>query len=167
MAIRTINAPDNNARHGHNRATVTSAYLKDALEKGAARFKWEEKKKLSGQRKGTKVIGLGVGSAFHPAGLTGFDGLVRITPDGKLHIHTGVGNLGTYSYAGTARVAAEALQCKWENCVIERGDCRLLDVGGRIEVGLAGAEIRHVDALRFKRLGFGVDREGPRWLNAV
>jgi len=124
VAIRTINAPDNNAKHGHERATVTSAYLKDALEKGAAKFNWEEKKKLSGQRKGSKVIGVGIGSAFHPAGLTGFDGLVRITPDGKLHIHTGVGNLGTYSYAGTSRVAAEALKCKWDNCIIERGDSR-------------------------------------------
>lgn len=124
VAIRTINAPDNNAKHGHERATVTSAYLKDALAKGAAKFNWEEKKKLSGQKKGSKVIGVGVGSAFHPAGLTGFDGLVRITPDGKLHIHTGVGNLGTYSYAGTARVAAEALKCKWENCILERGDSR-------------------------------------------
>ena len=28
--------------------------------------------------------------------------IVRILPDGKLYVHTGVGNLGTYSYASTA-----------------------------------------------------------------
>jgi xanthine dehydrogenase molybdenum-binding subunit len=124
VAIRKINAPDNDAKHGAERAPVTSAYLKDALEKGAARFNWEEKLKLSGTRKGSKVIGVGVASAFHSGGFHGFDGLVRITPDGKVHIHTGVGNLGTYSYAATSRVVAEALKCKWENCVIEHGDSR-------------------------------------------
>ena len=124
VAIRLINAPDSNGKHGEKQLPMTSAFLKDALEKGAARFKWEEKTKLSGQRRGSKVIGVGVGSAFHPAGQTGFDGLVRITPDGKTHIHTGVGNLGTYSYAGTARVAAEVLKANWDNCILERGDSR-------------------------------------------
>ncbi len=44
-----------------------------------------------------------------------------MAPDGTLHIHSGVGNLGTYSYAGTCRAAAERLQIPWERCVIERG----------------------------------------------
>ena len=124
LAIRLINAPDSDGKEGEHQAPLTSAFLKDALQKGAERFKWEEKLKLSGQRKGSKVIGVGVGSAFHPAGQTGFDGLVRITPDGKIHIHTGVGNLGTYSYAGTARTAAEVLKVNWDNVVLERGDSR-------------------------------------------
>jgi len=124
LAIRMINAPDSEGKHGEKQEPMTSAFLKDALEKGASRFQWDEKVKLSGQRRGSKVIGVGVGSAFHPAGQTGFDGLVRITPDGKIHIHTGVGNLGTYSYAATSRVAAEVLKCAWENCIIERGDSR-------------------------------------------
>jgi len=124
LAIRKVNAPDSNGKHGAKQEPVTSAFLKDALDKGAARFKWDEKVKLSGQRRGSKVIGVGVGSAFHSAGQTGFDGLVRITPDGKIHIHTGVGNLGTYSYASTSRVSAEVLKCNWDNCIIERGDSR-------------------------------------------
>src|SRR5690606_40251074 len=49
-------------------------------------------------------------------------GIVRLTPDGKLHIHTGIGTLGNYSHTGTARVAAEVLKCSWDNCVVERGD---------------------------------------------
>jgi CO/xanthine dehydrogenase Mo-binding subunit len=122
VAIRRINAPDNNSRYGGNQGPITSAYLRDALDQGAQSFDWEAKKAQSGQRRGSKVIGVGVGQAFHSAGSSGFDGLVRLTPDGRLHIHTGVGNLGTYSYAATSRVAAEVLQCRWENCVIERGD---------------------------------------------
>jgi CO/xanthine dehydrogenase Mo-binding subunit len=94
------------------------------LDKGAEQFDWQAKRALSGQRTGSKVIGVGVGQAYHSAGSNGFDGLVRITPDGMLHIHTGVGNLGTFSHSGTSRVAAEVLQCAWENCVVERGDSR-------------------------------------------
>ena len=39
-------------------------------------------------------------------------------------LHTGAGNLGTYSYAGTVRVVPEMLDAAWENCVIHRGDTR-------------------------------------------
>jgi CO/xanthine dehydrogenase Mo-binding subunit len=124
VAIRRVNAPDKDGKIGEKRTKLTSAYLKDALDQGAKRFGWDEKKKLSGKRNGSKVTGVGVGQAFHEAGYAGFDGLVRITPDGKLHIHSGAGNLGTYSYASTSRVAAEVLNCDWEDCVIEHGDSR-------------------------------------------
>ncbi len=103
---------------------MTSSYLRDAQQKGAARFGWAERISRSGERRGSKVTGIGIGQAYHPAGFNGFDGLVRITPDGKLHIHTGVGNLGTFSHSGTARIAAEVLKYDWENCIVERGDSR-------------------------------------------
>jgi CO/xanthine dehydrogenase Mo-binding subunit len=121
-AIRIKNNPSNATQYGPNKATPTSAYIKEALEQGALEFNWEEKKRLSGRRNGPKVIGIGIGQAHHPGGASGFDGLVRITPDGILHIHTGVGNLGTYSHSGTSRVAAETLKYDWDHCVIERGD---------------------------------------------
>jgi CO/xanthine dehydrogenase Mo-binding subunit len=124
LQIRSINAPKPESKVGRERRTVTSAYLADALAKGAADFKWEERRKRSGQRNGSRVTGIGIGQAYHPAGFNGFDGLVRITPDGKLHIHTGVGNLGTFSHSGTARIAAEVLKYDWENCIVERGDTR-------------------------------------------
>ncbi|MGH8465365.1 MAG: xanthine dehydrogenase family protein molybdopterin-binding subunit, partial [Pseudomonas sp.] len=124
LAIRRINAPGNDARFGDEQGAVTSAYLGEALDKGAAQFGWAGKFRRNGERNGRKVIGVGVGQAYHSAGSSGFDGLVRIAPDGKLHIHTGVGNLGTYSYSTTSRVAAEVLKCRWENCVVERGDSR-------------------------------------------
>jgi len=124
LQIRRINSPNLQTKVGEDRRAITSAYLHDALVKGAARFKWDERKARSGQRKGSKVTGVGIGQAYHPAGFNGFDGLVRITPDGKLHIHTGVGNLGTFSHSGTARIAAEVLKCDWDNCIVERGDTR-------------------------------------------
>ncbi len=125
VQIRKINAPDSSGKIGADRGPVTSAFLREALDKGAAMFDWETKKQRSGQKTGSKVIGIGIGQGYHSAGSNGFDGLVRITPDGKLHVHTGVGNLGTYSHSATARVPAELLNVAWENVVIERGDSRL------------------------------------------
>ncbi|HJO39810.1 MAG: xanthine dehydrogenase family protein molybdopterin-binding subunit [Vicinamibacterales bacterium] len=122
FAIRRINAPGHDALYGGNRGAITSSYQGEALDKGKEKFDWAGKLARSGQRNGSKVRGVGIGQAFHSAGSNGFDGLVRLTPEGKLHIHTGVGNLGTYSYASTSRVAAEVLQCDWEHCVIEHGD---------------------------------------------
>jgi len=124
VAIRRLNAPDNSVRYGEDQGGVTSVYLDDALTLGAERFGWEERLARSGARSGPKVTAVAVGQAWHPAGASGLDGLVRITPDGVLHIHTGVGNLGTYSHSATSRVAAEVLGYEWENCVIERGDSR-------------------------------------------
>lgn len=124
LAIRRINAADNNAKYYADQGPVTSAYQREALEMGAEAIDWSALLARSGQRQGPKVIGIGVGQAFHPAGRNGYDGLVRVAPDGKLHIHSGAGNLGTYSHTGTSRVAAEILKCNWDNCVVERGDSR-------------------------------------------
>ena len=124
LAIRRINAPDNDSKYGSRQGPVTSVYMREALDKGGKAFDWAEKKKKSRQRNGSKVIGVGIGQAYHSAGSSKFDGLVRLTPEGKLHIHSGVGNLGTFSHTATSLAAAEVLTCKWENCVIERGDSR-------------------------------------------
>lgn len=121
LRIRAINAPDHDTQLA-GKEKVSSSYQPEALALGARKFGWDAKRQLSGQRKGSKVIGIGVGQGYHSAGAAGFDGLVRITPDGKLHIHSGVGNLGTYSYATTSRVAAEVLGCAWEDCIVEHGD---------------------------------------------
>jgi len=121
LAIRKLNAPDNDAKIGAERLNVTSAYLPVALEKGAALFDWDAHIQRSGQRNGSKVYGVGVGQAYHDVGRRGYDGLCVLTPDGKLHLHSGVGNLGTYSYASTTRAAAEMLKMDWEDCIVHQG----------------------------------------------
>ena len=121
LEIRRINAPDNNGKMGGNQVPLTSAYMPEALERGAELFDWETKRQRSGERNGSKVYGVGIGQAYHDTGRTGYDGLIVLTPDGKLHLHSGVGNLGTYSYASTTRAAAELLKCDWESCVVHQG----------------------------------------------
>lgn len=124
LKIREINAPTHDAKYDGKQGDITSSYLPEALKIGAEKFNYTEKLKRSGEKNGSKVIGIGVGQAYHSAGASGFDGLLCIKPDGKLHLHSGVGNLGTYSYATTTRVAAEVLGFNWENCIIHNGDSR-------------------------------------------
>ncbi len=123
LALRLANAPGGGqgGKIGPKQAPLTSAYLREGLEQGAKAFGYAERVEKAGKQPDGKIRAIGIGQAYHAAGYNGFDGMVRITPDGILHIHTGVGNLGTYSYAATSRVAAEVLGYDWKNTVIERG----------------------------------------------
>ena len=49
------------------------------------------------ERSGTKVRGLGVALAGHDGGDTGYDGLLVITPQGRVRFQSGIANLGTDS----------------------------------------------------------------------
>ncbi len=120
-AFRRLNAPHSESPVYENQGPVTSAFLGEAIDMASSQFNWAEREAAPRRRDGSKVRGLGVGLGYHSAGGNGYDGLVRITPDGRIHLHSGVGNLGTYSYAGTARAAAEVLKCRWESCDIPRG----------------------------------------------
>jgi xanthine dehydrogenase molybdenum-binding subunit len=126
VAIRRINSPEGKALYGPpaaggRRRHVTSAFVKQALDRGAELFKWEERKARSGRRQGTKVRGVGVAVGPHGSGSVGYDGLMTIQPDGRLYVQTGVGNLGTHSCIDLARVAADVLAMPWENVVITWG----------------------------------------------
>jgi CO/xanthine dehydrogenase Mo-binding subunit len=126
IAIRRINSPEGKALYGPprpngSRAHITSAYVKQALDRGADLFKWDERKARAGQRQGTKVRGVGVAVGPHGSGSIGYDGLMVIRPDGKLYVQSGVGNLGTHSCIDLARVAAETLEVHWDNVVVNWG----------------------------------------------
>ena len=88
--------------------------MKEALDRGAELFKWDERKARSGQRQGSKVRGVGVAVSTFVAGSTGFDGLFVIKPDGKMYVQSGIGNLGTESVFDCHRVAAEMMGMPWE-----------------------------------------------------
>jgi CO/xanthine dehydrogenase Mo-binding subunit len=127
VEIPKINAPEGKAPFGApaargNRNYVTSAFVKQALDKGAEIFNWQEKKARSGRRTGSKVRGSGVAVSTYSAGSTGFDGLLIIKPDGRVQIQSGVGNLGTHALFDVHRVAAELLGVPWEQCDVVFGN---------------------------------------------
>ena len=128
VQIRRMNSPEGRAEFGPvlpatgRRNRVTSAFVKDALDRGAALFNWDQKKARAGQRQGSKVRGIGVAVGPHGAGSIGFDSLMTIRPDGRLYVQSGVGNLGTHSVIDLARVAAEVLDMPWEKVEVTWGD---------------------------------------------
>jgi xanthine dehydrogenase molybdenum-binding subunit len=126
VAIRRINCPEGKAQLGPEvhgkRAYATSAFIKEALDRGAEQFKWQERVARSPKRIGTKVRGVGVAVSCYVGGTTGFDGLLVITPDGRIRFQSGIGNLGTESVMDVHRAGAEVLGVPWEKCDITWGD---------------------------------------------
>jgi len=127
VEVLKINAPEGQAQYGApgqngQQGNVSSAFVKEAIDKGAELFNWSERVQRSGQRNGSKVTGVGVGLSTYSAGASGVDGLFVIRPDGRMYIQSGVGNLGTGSTFDTMRAAAEGMDMPWEKCEVAWGD---------------------------------------------
>jgi CO/xanthine dehydrogenase Mo-binding subunit len=128
VALHRVNAPAGKAMYGGarrdgTRGHVTSAFVAEAIDKGAALFDWNERSTHSRVRRGSKVRGVGLSvSPFLGGYSVGYDGLLLIKPDGRLYVQSGNGNLGTHSMVDAARVPAEILGVRWEDVVVTWGD---------------------------------------------
>jgi xanthine dehydrogenase molybdenum-binding subunit len=125
VAIRHVNCPEGKApvgpvRNG-TRVHSTSAFLKEAFDRGAEQFQWKERIARP-KRSGTKVRGIGASSSCFVGGSVGYDGLFVIQPDGRIAIQSGIGNLGTESLLDVHRVVAEVLGVPWEKCDVTWGN---------------------------------------------
>jgi xanthine dehydrogenase molybdenum-binding subunit len=127
VAIHRINAPEGKAQFGPanpkgERPHATSAFIKEALDRGAEQFRWNERKVEGGKKQGNKVRGYGVATSSFVAGSVGYDGLFVIKPDGRMYIQSGIGNLGTESMSDCHRVSAEMVGMPWENVEVTWGN---------------------------------------------
>jgi CO/xanthine dehydrogenase Mo-binding subunit len=122
LAVRKLNAPSQGAKFDSELSrNVTTAYIDEAFDKLDTLVDWQSASKRSGQRRGSRVTGVGVVLSSFTAGASGFDGLMVIKPDGRLAIHSGIGNLGTHSFSDTSRVAGDVLGLPWEQCDVVWG----------------------------------------------
>ena len=128
VAIRRVNCPEGKAPFGApvdgngTRLHATSAFLKDALDRGAEQFKWQDRVARTPKRIGSKVRGVGVSLSCFVGGTIGFDGLLIIKPDGRVTFQSGIGNLGTESVIDVHRAGAEVLGVPWEKCDVVWGN---------------------------------------------
>ena len=126
VAIRRVNCPEGKAPFGPavqgKRQYATSAFLKEALDRGAEQFKWNERVARIPKRMGAKVRGVGVSLSCYVGGTIGFDGLLVIKPDGRIAFQSGIGNLGTESVIDVHRAGAEVLGVPWEKCDVVWGN---------------------------------------------
>ncbi len=126
VALRDVNCPEGKAEYGApnhegKRNYTTSCFMRMALERGAEQFKWQERTARP-KRMGTKARGVGVSLSCYVGGTIGFDGLIVITPEGRVRFHSGIGNLGTESVIDVHRAGAEVLGVPWELCDVVWGD---------------------------------------------
>jgi xanthine dehydrogenase molybdenum-binding subunit len=126
VAIRRVNCPEGKAQFGPavqgKRQYATSAFIKEALDRGAEQFNWSERVARTPKRIGTKVRGVGVSLSCYVGGTIGFDGLLVITPEGRVVFQSGIGNLGTESVIDVHRAGAEVLGVPWEKCDVVWGN---------------------------------------------
>jgi CO/xanthine dehydrogenase Mo-binding subunit len=126
VAMRRINCPEGKAQYGPERqgkrSHTTSCFLKQALDRGAEQFRWSERVAAQPRRSGSKARGVGVAITGFGAGSIGYDGLLVITPEGRVRFHSGIGNLGTESVIDVHRAGAEVLNVPWEMCDVVWGD---------------------------------------------
>jgi CO/xanthine dehydrogenase Mo-binding subunit len=125
VEIRKINSPEGKSpvgpvRNG-TRGHCTSAFLKEAFDRGAEQFQWKDRIARP-KKSGTKVRGVGVASSCFVGGSIGYDGLFVIRPDGRIAVQSGIGNLGTESLSDVHRVVAEVLGVPWEKCDVTWGN---------------------------------------------
>jgi xanthine dehydrogenase molybdenum-binding subunit len=126
VALRDVNCPEGKAEYSAPNAQgkrnyTTSCFMRDALEKGAELFRWKERV-AQPRKNGTKVRGVGVSLSCYVGGTIGFDGLIVVTPEGRVRFHSGIGNLGTESVMDVHRAGAELLGIPWEACDVVWGD---------------------------------------------
>ena len=129
VEVLKINAPEGQARFGPpgrdgQQGNVSSAFAREAIDKGAELFNWHERIQRSGRRTGSKLTGIGVALSSFAAGASGVDGLFVIKPDGRMYIKSGIGNLGTGSTFDMMRAAAEGMEMPWEKCEVAWGNTR-------------------------------------------
>ncbi len=124
LDLMELNAPPEDAEFHPGPTRVTSSYAREAIRMGRERFRWNEKRELSGRVEGSRVIGVGAALSPYSAGVTGYDGMLIIRPDGRLTVHSGVGNLGSHSVFDTCMAAAEVLGVPWEEVEVVWGDSR-------------------------------------------
>ena len=125
VAIRRINCPEGKAKFGAAtngvRQHATSAFIKEALDSGAAQFKWSERVARSPKRMGTKVRGVGVALSCYVGGTIGFDGLLDHQAGRSGHLP--IGNRKPGNGVGDRRAPrwCEMLGVPWEKCDVTGG----------------------------------------------
>ena len=127
VEVLKTNAPEGQARYGApgadgQQGNVSSAFAREAIDKGAELFNWRERVQRSGRRTGSKLTGIGVALSTFAAGASGVDGLFVIKPDGRMYIKSGIGPLGTGSTFDMMRAAAEGMDMPWERCEVAWGN---------------------------------------------
>ena len=126
VALRRVNCPEGKAEFGPpnhgKRGARDELLLQAGAGPGRGAVQVAGARSASRSESGSKVRGVGVSLSCFVGGTIGFDGLLVITPEGRVRFHSGIGNLGTESVIDVHRAGAEVLGVPWEICDVVWGD---------------------------------------------
>ncbi|AJE48872.1 xanthine dehydrogenase family protein molybdopterin-binding subunit [Celeribacter indicus] len=126
VELRLRNMPQ---KHPISGKSFGARALEAALEDGARRFGWSERKAVGTTREGDWLIGVGMASAVRPNMLIDASARVRLSPSGAV-VETDMTDIGTGSYTIFAQIAGEMLGMPTERVEVRLGDTRFPPASG-------------------------------------
>jgi len=106
VELRKRNIPGKDPETGK---PFSSRRFAEALDRGAARFGWSERRAPGTRREGEWLIGIGMASATRVNALMESKARVTLNPDGRAVVETDMTDIGTGTYAILTQIAAEML----------------------------------------------------------
>lgn len=117
LEFRLKNAEFGPTWYGSGPQVAPTIALIEAMEQGAERFGWSEKFHAPGAGPlidGTKKRGVGLALWVKGGGLGETHGMVKVYPDGTVHLFEGAANIGTAQHTTLGQIVAEVMGVPWE-----------------------------------------------------
>ncbi len=127
IELRRVNEP---TQDPEKEVPFSSRKLIEALDDGAKRFGWSERRKPGQHREGEWLIGMGVAAAARANLLMETSAKVAIHPDGTVTVSSAMTDIGTGSYTILSQIAAEMLGVPMERITMELGDTNDVPAAG-------------------------------------
>jgi xanthine dehydrogenase YagR molybdenum-binding subunit len=122
VELRRRNIPDADPSSGK---PFSSHMLREALDRGADRFGWGERRAAGSRREGDWLVGMGMASAARVNILAEAKARVTLRPDGRAEVETDMTDIGTGTYAILTQIASEALGVAPRDVTTRLGDTAL------------------------------------------
>ncbi|TLU73452.1 xanthine dehydrogenase family protein molybdopterin-binding subunit [Lichenicoccus roseus] len=130
VALRVRNDTQYDPEKGPSRP-FSSRRLTECLHEGAARFGWEKRSPVPGQRReGQWLVGMGMASAIRNVALKPSNAEATLDGRGILTVGTAMTDIGTGTYTILTQIAGEMLGLPPERVVMQLGDTDLPEASG-------------------------------------
>ena len=127
IELRRVNEPEQDPEKG---VPFSSRRLMDAMDIGAKKFGWSERKAAGVRREGEWMIGMGVAAAARANLLMETSAKVAIHKDGSVTVSSAMTDIGTGSYTILTQVASELLGIPMDRITMALGDTNDVPAAG-------------------------------------
>ena len=163
IALRLCNEPQKDPVNG---LPFSARHLREAWERGAGRFGWDERRPAPrSRREGEWLVGMGAAAATYPYfRMPGGAARITLTRDGRATVSVAAHEMGMGTATVQAQVAAERLGLPLERVRVVYGDSTLpgqVLAGGSQQTASIGAAVIAAHHALVQELLAGVDDASP------